>query len=496
MQRVMSIWFPQLSLDRRARMSDPRIDGPFAIVSEVKNALRLTHLSPAATAAGLTAGQSLPDARAICPALLTEKSDPAREGLLLRALWRWSDKLSPWAALDAPDGLLLDVTGCAHLFGGEAEMAAFASSQLEEVNITSRMGVADSKRTAWALARFSVETAAIIAPRGGSREALEALPLASLNIDYQTLLDLRRTGLKTVGDLYGRKTSELARRFGLDLTQRLSHALGHAPDPVSPQAADPVYAARMTLPDPIGFLSDLNNVLEKLCGSVCGRLEKDQKGARRFNLTVRCMDTGNHDLSVGFARPCFRPGAVLQQFTRPLEALKIEYGADWFRLTAAHVEPLQPRQLIMGEAHKRAEEDFDQMLSTLGNRLGFDRVRRFIPQDSHVPEQEFASVEAVLSDVKDWPKNVRERPFRLFVRPERLRSLQPGRPPKIFEWRRAKYEIGGVKGPERLTPDWWQNTDNRMRDYWITQTECGQKLWLMTYPGGYPPEWFVAGRFT
>lgn len=494
MRRVMSIWFPQLPFDRRVRMGDSRTEGTFAVTSEIKNALRLTHLSAPAIEAGLNVGMSVPDARAICPLLLTEKSDPVREGLMLRALWRWSDRLSPWAALDTPDGLFLDITGCAHLFGGEQELADYALTQLSDMKVTSRFGIADTKRAAWGVARFKHKDISI-APNGRTSDALKSLPLASLNLKHQTLVDLRRTGLKTVGDLYGCKTSALARRFGLELTHNLSLALGHTPDPVSPQAADPIYAARMTLPDPIGLIGDLNAVLAKLCNSVCTHLENDLKGARRFVLTVRCVDTGNHDLSVGFARPCYKPGAILQQFFRPLENLKIQFGADWFRLVAKNIEPLQVRQLSIVDGNQQSDEDFDQLLSTLGNRLGFDRIRRFIPKDSHVPEQEFATVEAAGELPQDWPDNHRTRPFRLFKRPERLRTLIAGRPPKSFQWRRTCFETLSAKGPERLTPDWWQEKDKRTRDYWVTETRDGLKLWLMTYPGGKPPEWFVAGRF-
>jgi len=110
MRRVLSIWLPQLPLDLRVRKGDPRVSASFAIISEIKNAWRLTHLSEAARDAGLSPGLSLPDARAICPQLLTEPSDSVREAALLRALWRWADNLSPWVALDAPDGLFLGLT--------------------------------------------------------------------------------------------------------------------------------------------------------------------------------------------------------------------------------------------------------------------------------------------------------------------------------------------------------------------------------------------------
>lgn len=494
MRRVMSLWFPQLPLDRWVRRSDPRLDGPFAITQEIKNALRITHATKSALKAGVHAGQSLPDARAVCPELTTEKSDSERENLLLRALWRWSDKLSPWVALDPPDGLYLDITGCAHLFGGEEQMGAHALAQFSDQQIVSHIGISDTKRASWALARFAEGEVAIAAP-GQAKEALKHLPLSALGIDPKIETALRRTGLKTIGDLYGRKSSELARRFGLGITTRLSHAVGHSPDPISPQAADPVYAARMTSPESIGRLEDVNEILSRLAASICSRLQHAQIGARRFELTVRCVDNGNHSLIIGFARPNNQVDPLLQQYEKPLETFKIEFGADWFRLVAKNLEPLKPRQRILcGEASAKAE-DFDQLISTLGNRLGFDRVRRFVPQDFHVPEQEFSTVEAATQDPADWLPTKRPRPFRVFDRPERLRTLRAGRPPLQFEWRKQSYQTVSAIGPERIAPPWWTAQDLRQRDYWETHTDTGQCLWLMTYPGGEPAEWFVAGRF-
>jgi len=494
MRRVLSIWLSQLPLDLRVRKGDPRIAAPFAIISEIKNAWRLTHLSEAAQAAGLSPELSLPDARAICPQLLTEPCDPVREAALLRALWRWADSLSPWVALDPPDGLFLDITGCAHLFGGERAMAVHTRERLSDMNVISRIGVADTKGAAWALARFKGRTIEIAA-EGKTGAALAALPLEGLRVPPKIATDLRRTGLKTIGQLSEIKPAELARRFGLDLTKALSATLGHAPDPVSPKAADPIYAARMTLPDPIGLRDDLLGVLGRLVSSVSGRLESDAKGARRFALTVRCVDTGDHILQIGFARPTYAPLAIIQQFERPLDDLKIEFGADWFRLEAAHVEPIQPFQISL-DSHKQAEDDTSKIISTLGNRLGFDRVRQFMPLQSHLPEREFVCVEAM--DRREpvlWDTAPRKRPVRLFKRPERLVTLEPGRPPKRFQWRKLVYATWEAKGPERLTSEWWQDDRGAVRDYWQVQTEDGPRLWLMTYPGSNEPNWYIAGRF-
>jgi len=494
MRRVLSIWLPQLPLDIRHRKSDPRATEVFAIISEIHNAWRLTHLSEAAIKAGLSTGLSLPDARAICPELMTEPNDPVREAALLRTLWRWADTLSPWVALDPPDGLFLDITGCAHLFGGEKAMAVHTRERLLDMQITSRIGIADTKGAAWALSRFG-QGEVTFAGAGQTSAALAPLALEALRLPQKLSSDLRRTGLKFIGQLMEIKRSELARRFGLSLTQTLSSCLGHCPDPVSPKAAEPIYAARMTLPDPIGLKADLLDVLERLTASVCKRLASDAKGARRYCLTVRCVDTGGHMLQIGFARPTHEQRAVLQQFLKPLDELKIEFGADWFRLEAAHVEPIQPFQISLDQ-HKQAEDDTSKIISTLGNRLGFDRIRQFMPMQSHLPEREFIRVEAMDRRAPVfWTAAPRKRPLRLFTRPECLVILEAGRPPKRFQWRQSVYVTQEAKGPERLTAEWWHSDFGAVRDYWHVQTEDGPRLWLMTYPGLKTPDWFIAGRF-
>jgi len=324
---------------------------------------------------------------------------------------------------------------------------------------------------------------------------MKALPIAALNLSGKMVAELGQTGLKTIGQLYEVKASELTRRFGLELTTALDRSRGHVPDPVTPATKKPSFAARMSLPEPIGYLSDIQNVLERLAVSVCQRLEQEQKGARRFELTVRCVDSGDHLLSIGFARPCFDPGPIQQQFTRPLHDLKLDFGADWFRLAARHVEPVCLRQMRL-RTEADAEDHIAHTISTLGNRIGFDHVRRFQSHDSHLPERESFQIGAVAKAAQtSWQPRPRKRPLRLFQTPEKVRALEPGRPPRQFEWRRHTYRTAKAQGPERLTPEWWRDSDHRIRDYWRVQTEDGPRLWLLNFPGVKSPDWFVAGRF-
>ena len=492
MPRILSIWLPQLPLDRLVRHGDARLTGAFAVIAEDSNAWRLTHVNDAALKAGVKAGQALADARAICPDLLTEPSDPVREELLLRALWRWADTLSPRVSFDPPDGLLLDISGCAHLFGGEGEMGREALARLKDLQIQAQIGVADTKGAAQALARFGAGEVSVASP-GQSMQALAPLPIAALVLPDKMVAELARAGLTLIGHLYEQKSAELARRFGLRLTQQLGAASGLTPDPVTPKAADPTYAARMTLPEPIGFLDDLENVLHRLAEQVCGRLNTDQCGARRFQLTVRCVDTGDHQRGIGFARPCSDPEAVLRQFSHPLSKLEIEYGADWFRLSAEHIEPIRLKQTSFGEDARRADQRLI-LIETLGNRLGFDHVRIFNSRDNHVPEHEFEQVQAA-GVTPEWRPGPRARPIRLFTPPEFVQVETPGRPPPAFKWRRLSFLTERAKGPERITPRWYREEDLRTRDYWTVQTAEGRRLWLLNYPGDENEDWYVAGEF-
>ena len=252
----------------------------------------------------------------------------------------------------------------------------------------------------------------------------------------------------------------------------------------------------MTLPEPIGLVDDILEVVRRLAASVCGRLEADQKGARRFILTVRCVDTGDHPVSVGFARPCFQMDQLIQQLRPKLDALKIEFGADWFRLEAKVIEALKPEQLTLEtNGHATDASALSQAISTLGNRLGFDHILKAAPCDNHAPEREYEWTQAVSPTAMEWPDQTRLRPERLFPQPEYMRVLKDGRPPHRFEWRRQAYDTQEVIGPERIAPSWYGQGDKRLRDYWIVRTKTGLALWLMTFPAAQPPQWYVAGRF-
>ena len=498
-KRQLAVHLPQLPLDLWRRRDDIRLIGAFGITATTSNAERIICVNNKAFQGGVRVGMSLTDATAVWPDILTEPRHIERERRLLSALQRWADKYSPRVGIDKMEGLALDITGCAHLFGGEKALAKSMLSGLEDLSIQAQIGIANTRRAARGFSRFGGRKITISCPETETTQTAR-LPLDALDLSADVLANLRRLGLKTVSDLSTFKSSELARRFSVKLPLALDALRGHRPDPVIPGAAPKVFAAQMNLPEPVGLLEDVNAILERLADRVCARLHKEAFAAMGFQMTVRCVDTGDHHLSIGFASPVRDTAAILRQFRRPLEGLVLTFGADWFRLSALNTAVFKPTQIIMGDAAARAEAEIDQTLTTLGNRLGFDRIRRPVSVACHAPELEHASCEAVGAGTGGivTSRHLHPRPERA-IRPERIHIIKPGRPPQDFQWRQERFELKTAEGPERVAPIWWDTPASwlasELRDYWRVKTMKGRRLWLMSCPRKPELGWFCAGEF-
>ncbi len=100
-----------------------------------KNARRLVGVDANAARLGLSAGLTLADARARHPALISVEADPQRQGRALEKLADACSRYTPLVALDGADGLMLDVSGVAHLFGGEAGLLADAEARFARARL-------------------------------------------------------------------------------------------------------------------------------------------------------------------------------------------------------------------------------------------------------------------------------------------------------------------------------------------------------------------------
>lgn len=549
-RRILSLWFPRLGVDCLIRRQPMLADQPLIVVQEQKNMQVVSSLSAAAQTQGIYVGQPVRDAYAMCPGLLSHARSAVGEQKFLEALQRWASKFSPWVALEDQDALVVDLTGCAHLFGGEAALMQVVEDDCNELGLSVLMGLADTRGAAWALARFaglSVESdrsgdaidqearatrsrsgkrrhwtkggaapvrrsktldTARIAPPGQTYSALSTLPIAALRLDPELIAQLGRLGLRRVGDLLGQPRAALARRFGRGLVLRLDQAMGSAPEPVSPAKMPDHFAVRMTLPEPIGLTEDVLVGLDRLLPRLCKSLKEKGKGARQVALHAYRSDHSVEVIEVGLARPSFDP-----QRLRPLLEMKIDsidagFGIDMLRLVATRVEPLYEADaaghIQAGEAVRdrlNKANALDDLMGRLGARVGLEAIRRLHPASSHIPEKAHKVMAAAWSEPHDgpWPPPSNPRPMVMW-HPEPVHAPAIPRLPETFRWRGQDLARLRALGPERIAPEWWLDDPNwrtGTRDYWVTDTTDGQRLWLFFAHGGAMSRgWFCQGSFT
>ena len=508
-RRVLSLCLPRLASDLALRRLGEDA-GPLAIVARQGRGDVLACVSAVAQAQGLRRGQVLSEARALVPGLLTRPHDPDIQHRALRVLRRWALRYTPWAAVDGEDGLILDISGAAHLMGGERALAEDLHSRLVVMGFDARIAIAPTRGAAWGVARFGSSQITLAAD---AERAIAPLPIAALRLPEATCAALARLGLRQVQDLARAQRGTLARRFGDELMLRFDQATGALAEPVSAPGDDPVYAIRLTLPEPIGLTSDVMAGLARLLERLCATLASKDRGARRLRLDLHRADGSRTEAEVLLARPMRDAPAIAALFERAIEVLDAGFGFDTLRLSAPVTEHLPPTQLMeaqsagkhSGRAGLSGTDDLADLMTRLGNRLGLEALTRFLPADSHIPERAFQIAAAAFTGPpgpEAWLKGP-ERPLVLFP-PEPLSGPLSGllsgprgaKPPRHFRWRRRALTVARATGPERLTPEWWLDDPlwrSGIRDYWRLDTIEGPRLWAFSTP--QDSGWAVQGEF-
>ncbi|WP_417723027.1 Y-family DNA polymerase [Salipiger sp.] len=544
-RRILSVWFPRLGAERLLRQAPHLVEVPFAVVRESGQVQTLSSLSRAASRAGLYRDQPLRDAHAMCADLLTRPQQAHHEAAFLDALHRWAGRFSPRVAPEPPDALLLDLTGCAHLFGGEEALMARVAQDCTDMGLSVRMGAADTPGAAWALARHA-DTApeshrngdAIdqearatrsragkrrhwerggaaapavvttpgrtgrIAAMGGTEAAISPLPIAALRVDAETVAQLSRVGLRRIGDLLDQPRAGLARRFGRPLLEQLDRAMGFVTEPLSPRNAPRRFATRLSFPDPIGLEEDMAAALDRMIPRLCIALKQQGYGARTLRLEAHRTDGIMQWVNVSLAAPSREADRIAPLMRMKLGDFEAGFGIDMLRLEAIRHEPLRetgPAGPAFSARRNGADMAMPDLIGRLGARIGLDAITRRHPGDSHIPEKGSVTLAAAWSEpAKDWPEPPRPRPVLLW-RPEPVMAPDHPRLAETFRWRRREYRVTGRRGPERLSPEWWlDDPDWRsgQRDYWQVEVASGERLWLF-YAHGWlmSSGWFCQGAF-
>jgi protein ImuB len=474
----------------------------------------LVAVDAAAERNGLRRGLALAQARAMHPALLAIAEDQQADARLLDAIADWCQRYTPLVAIDPPDGILLDIGGCAHLFGGEQKLCDELLARMTEFGFSARAATAATIGTAWASARFGDGE---IVAQGAERDVLAPLPFSALRLPGDSVAALARVGLKRIDDILDLPRAPLTARFGSDLLRQLDRALGREDEPLTPLLPVAPYIAERNFPEPIAREQDVLATVERLAARLETALAARGHGARRLELALFRTDGAVKRIIAGTSRPVRDPRMIRALFVERLAALGDEidpgFGFDLARLSVLDAEPCPDEQIGLGGGEDQAE--LDRLVDRLSARLGRRRVARLVAHDSHIPELAAAAVPAQVTAGADsgWDAfrrfradaGLSARPLRLLVKPEPIDdvfALVPDGPPLRFRWRRALHEVIAAEGPERIEGAWWNEEGGLARDYFRVEDRTGLRFWLfraglyrdMTR-GLSMPRWFLHGLY-
>ena len=471
--------------------------------------MRLTAVDRKATAFGLCAGMPLANARAMLPALKVVAANEPADKEFLEHIADWCDRFTPFVALDPPRGLLLDVTGVAHLFGSERMMLDQIRAGLSKQDIAMRGALAGTAVAAFALARYRDGT--IVAP-GEEAKAVAPLPVEALRLDPVTIHALRRAGLKTIGQVAGRSRSELTARFGARMVFTLESALGQAEKPLSPRTPIPDYVAEHRFAEPIVTEEMILQTLESLTALLADMLAERGEGARQMEAAFFRSDGAVRRIAVETGSPTREPAIIKRLFREKLDALADPldpgFGYDLIRLCANRAERAEA-QATDFDAGENERKEIAFLVDRLAARFGSHCILAVQPNDTHIPEAAWAALPAQYGRVSKgtWEKirsaeEAPRRPLRMFAKPEPVDVVSevPEGPPLRFRWRRALHNVTHVEGPERIAMEWWRHqTPMPTRDYFRVEDEEGRRFWL--YRDGisgresFVSRWFMQGVF-
>ena len=490
---------------------------PIVVVAKQNNALRIFALDDAAARFGLAVGLPLANARAICPQLKVFDVDETADVRTLNAIAEWCDRFTPLVALDAPDGLLLDITGCVHLFGGETAMMRLVCDALTAQGFAVSAAIAGTAVCARTLTRHL--HGRIVVP-GEEACAVKPLPVSALGADESVITGLRRAGLKTIGDVASRTRSEITARFGAGFTALLEQALGHGDAPISPRQPLPDTIVEKRFADPVTTEAVISATLSRLAEMLVAAMSQQGKGARQLAAQFFRTDGAVRTILVDTGQPVTQGAVIDRLFAERLGSLNDPldpgFGFDLIRLSASRTEIVVPQQRDL-DANVHDHDELSALIDRITARIGGRRVVVYLPQDTHIPERAVLTVPAqqylAAASLAVWPARAEGepplRPLRLFERPELIKVIAqvPDGPPARFVWRRATHAVVRAEGPERVAMEWWRCEGEMLtRDYFRVEDEGGLRFWL--YRDGLyereivqqegmavQPNWFMHGLF-
>lgn len=495
-RRYATIWFRHLTTDWFAMQQPALKEMPFVLASPERGRMVVRAANLHAESNGVETGMVVADARAVFPDLQVLDDDPELSGKLLPALAEWCIRYTPIAGIDSPNGIILDISGCAHLWGGEKAYLKDIVIKLKSSGYDVRAAIADTIGAAWAVSRYG-QISPIIGP-GEQADALLTLPPAALRLEQGIIERLHKLGLYQIRNFIGMPRTVLRRRFGQALLDRLDQALGPSNETIIPVQPLEPYQERLPCLEPIVTAAGIKIALQRLLEKLCQRLSGEEKGLRAATFKGYRMDGKVEQIDIVTTGPSCHATHLFKLFELKITRIEPALGIELFVLEANQVEDIDPVQETLWKVCRADDTSLLELLDRLAGRAGMNSIHRYLPDEHYWPERSVRQAASLKEQSETNWRTDRLRPVHLLARPEMIyvSAPIPDYPPMLFRYKGKVHKVSKADGPERIEREWWLD-EGLHRDYYCLEDESGARYWIfrLGYYDGNKPEWFIHGFF-
>lgn len=496
-KRYVAIWFKHLKTDWMVRRQPELTGVPFVLAASERGRMVVKAANQFAHEKDIVEGMVVADCRAILPSLKVYDDIPGTETKLLNALAEWCIRYSPIVSVNLPDGLMIDISGCAHLWGGELPYLKDIITKLKSFGYDVRGAMADTIGTAWAVSRYGKIKPII--PSGEQYEALMDLPPTALRIERSVIERLEKLGLVKISSFINMPRSALRRRFGQTFLQRLDQALGQELETIEPVIPLQPFQERLPSLEPIRAYTGIEIALKRLLEGLCERMSKEEKGLRKALFKCYRIDGNVQHVEIGTNKASRNPNHLFKLFEIKIHGIEPGLGIEVFVLDAMIVEDLSHAQETIWNYNSNDDDkQIGELLDRLTIKVGMNSVHRYLPDEHFWPERAMKLAQSLNQEPDTtWRDNI-PRPLNLLPTPEPIEVTVaiPDYPPILFRYKGELHNVKKADGPERIEQEWWIQ-QGLYRDYYCVEDDTGARYWLFRL-GHYEnnePKWFLHGFF-
>jgi protein ImuB len=496
-KRFVTIWFRHLKTDWFSRRQPNLINAPFVLSLRDHNRVIVSAANTAAEKQGISIGMAVADAKAIFPSLIILDDKHELEVKLLTSFAKYCIRYTPIAAIDPPNCLVLDVTGCPHLWGSELAYIDNIINRFTKFGYDVKAAMADTIGSAWATTHFDQE---LVIEKKQHQYSLLRLPVASLRLQQETLELLCNLGLHHIQSIIHMPRKALHRRFGSHLIQRLDQALGYIEETIHPVEIPEPFHERLPCLELISTATGIEIALQKLLDNLCLRLQQEQKGLRTAIFKCYRVDGKIEKIEIGTNRPSHNSKHLFELFQLKVDTIEPALGIELFTLDGSNVEGLKPIQKKLWAGNYGLENiKFSELLDHIENKIGPDKIHRFLPAEHYWPERSVKAATSLNEEVTITWESDKPRPIQILPTPQIIQVTAPipDYPPMNFRYKGKLHKVIKADGPERIESEWWME-EGLHRDYYNVEDEEGNRYWLFRlghYSNAERPQWFIHGFF-